>query len=275
MVESATLPPIPGSDRPQEVAVLPESSELRGDGARPAVPPHPGRFVALEGGEGAGKSTQAHRLAESLQARGYEAVVTREPGATPVGARIRRLLLDPDVELTDEAEALLYAADRAEHVARVVRPALERGSVVISDRYVDSSVAYQGYGRGLDPATVLRLSRWATADLLPDLTVLLDLPVEDGMARARARGAAAGERTDRLEAEAREFHERIRAGFLQLVADDPARYAVVDATGQPDDVAAAVLHAVEPTLPAASAAVSGPGPAAGSPAGRASGSMSS
>jgi dTMP kinase len=230
--------------------VLPEIwRAVRGGYLRPAVPPHRGRFVALEGGEGAGKSTQAERLAAALRELGHEVVVTREPGDTPVGRRIRGLLLDPETELTDQAEALLYAADRAEHVARVVRPALERGAVVITDRYVDSSVAYQGYGRGLDPATVLRLSRWATDELLPDLTVLLDLPVEEGMARARARGRLAGEVTDRMEAEAREFHERIRQGFLRLVADDSPRYALVNAAQPPEDVAVAVLRAVEPTLP--------------------------
>lgn len=209
---------------------------------------HPGLFLALEGGEGAGKSTQAERLAAALRARGHEVVVTREPGATPVGEQIRRLLLDPDTELTDEAEALLYAADRAEHVARVVRPALERGAVVLTDRYVDSSVAYQGHGRGLDPAMVLRVSRWATAGLRPDLTVLLDLPVDEGMARARARGRALGGPVDRLESEAREFHERIRQGFLHLVAEEPSRYALLDATRSADEVAESVLRAVVPLL---------------------------
>lgn len=206
------------------------------------------RFFALEGGEGAGKSTQADRLAAALRERGHDVLVTREPGNTPLGAQLRRLLLDPAIDLSDRAEALLYAADRAEHVARVVRPALERGEHVISDRYVDSSIAYQGYGRGLGPAPIRRLSRWATAALLPDLTVLLDLPVEDGMARARARGRAAGTETDRLEAEARGFHQRIRAGFLELVAADPERYALVDAAREPDEVALDVLTAVERAL---------------------------
>jgi dTMP kinase len=206
--------------------------------------PQRGCFVALEGGEGAGKSTQAELLATALRERGHEVLVTREPGNTAVGARLRQLLLDPAVELTDEAEALLYAADRAEHVARVVRPALERGDVVVTDRYVDSSIAYQGYGRGLGPDAIGHLSQWATAGLLPDLTVLLDLPVDEGMARARARGRAAGLETDRLEAEARVFHERIRQGFLELVAADSPRYALVDATRGPDDVAADVLEAV-------------------------------
>ncbi|HSP37894.1 MAG TPA: dTMP kinase [Frankiaceae bacterium] len=238
-------------DRPG-VAVLPEIwKAVRGGYLRPAVPPYEGRFLALEGGEGAGKSTQAERLAAHLRELGHEVIVTREPGDTAVGQHLRRLLLDPTVEVTDETEALLYAADRAEHVARVVRPALERGAIVITDRYVDSSIAYQGYGRGLNPETISRISRWATSELLPDLTVLLDLPVDEGMARARARGRASGMETDRMEAETREFHERIRKGFLRLVAEDSPRYALVNAAQSPDDVAAAVRRAVEPTLPPA------------------------
>ncbi|MDQ1633279.1 MAG: dTMP kinase [Frankiaceae bacterium] len=227
----------PASDGEAEIATVSPSPAVRR-----------GRFLALEGGEGAGKSTQAERLADDLRRLGHEVVVTREPGATTVGAALRQLLLDPDAQLTDRTEALLYAADRAEHVARVVRPALEHGAVVITDRYVDSSVAYQGYGRGLDPAIVLQLSRWATGDLVPDLTVLLDLPVADGLARARARGRLAGAPTDRIEAETRAFFERIRAGFRQLHDTAPERYALIDAAADPDEVAAAVRHAVQQVL---------------------------
>ncbi len=216
----------------------------------PAVAARRGVFLALEGGEGAGKSTQAERLADDLRRLGHEVVVTREPGATDVGATLRGLLLDPDTELTDRTEALLYAADRAEHVARVVRPALERGAVVVTDRYVDSSVAYQGHGRGLDPEMVLHVSYWATGGLVPDLTVLLDLPVADGLARARARGRLAGAVTDRIEAETRAFFERIRAGFRELADAAPARYALVDASAGVDDVAAAVRRAVRQVVPA-------------------------
>jgi dTMP kinase len=237
-------------DRPG-VAVLPEIwKALRGGYLRPAVPPHNGRFIALEGGEGAGKSTQADRLADWLREQGHQVLVTREPGDTALGQQLRRLLLDPTVAVTAETEALLYAADRSEHVALVVRPALDRGDIVITDRYVDSSVAYQGFGRGLDPETISRISRWATSELLPDLTVLLDLPVDDGMARARARGRATGLETDRMEAETREFHERIRKGFLQLVAEDSPRYALVNAAQEQDQVAADVRAAVERVLPA-------------------------
>jgi dTMP kinase len=175
-------------------------------------------------------------------------LVTREPGDTPVGQQIRRMLLDPTIELTDEAEALLYAADRAEHVARIVRPALERGTIVLTDRYIDSSVAYQGYGRGLPPETILQISRWATSELLPDLTVLLDLPAEEGMRRAQARGRASGLATDRIEGETCEFHDRIRRGFLRLAAEDSLRYALVDASRSRDEVADAVRRAVEPML---------------------------
>lgn len=209
-----------------------------------------GYFLALEGGEGAGKSTQAALLARWLRDRGHEVVVTREPGATAVGARVRALLLglDPAVPVGEavepRTEALLYAADRAEHVARVVRPGLARGAIVVSDRYVDSSIAYQGHARGMDPDQVARLSDWATEGLLPDLTVLLDLPVGSGRTRLAARGG-----TDRLEQEADAFHERVRDGFRQLAAAAPERYAVIDAAGAADAVAALVQAAVAPAIP--------------------------
>ncbi len=212
---------------------------------RPGRASRPGIFVALEGGEGAGKSTQIQLLAAWLADRGHDVVVTREPGATPAGERIRALLLDPTTELDEHAEALLYAADRAEHAARVVRPALARGTVVLSDRYIDSSVAYQGYGRGLDPDVVSRISRWATGELVPDLTVLLDLPVAAARQRLLARGG-----TDRLESEADAFHERVRSGFRRVAAADPARYAVVDGSAEVEQVAEQVRGAVEQLLPA-------------------------
>jgi dTMP kinase len=212
---------------------------------RPGRASRPGIFVALEGGEGAGKSTQIQLLAAWLADRGHDVVVTREPGATPAGERIRALLLDPTTELDEHAEALLYAADRAEHAARVVRPALARGTVVLSDRYIDSSVAYQGYGRGLDPDVVSRISRWATGELVPDLTVLLDLPVAAARQRLLARGG-----TDRLESEADAFHERVRSGFRRVAAADPARYEVVDGSAEVEQVAEQVRGAVEQLLPA-------------------------
>ncbi len=199
-----------------------------------------GHFLAFEGGEGTGKTTQLKVLADALTEQGFEVVLTHEPGDSPVGARLRELLLDPATQVTAQTEALLYAADRAEHVAHVIAPAMRRGAIVISDRYIDSSIAYQGFGRGLDLEEVIRTSRWATGGLLPDLTLVLDLPVEEGLRRARGRSG----RADRLEAEALDFHERVRAGFLELAKAEPQRYAVIAATGAPDQVAEPIRAAV-------------------------------
>jgi dTMP kinase len=193
-----------------------------------------GCFIAFEGGEGAGKSTQEARLAVSLAQRGHAVVRTREPGGTPAGEAIRHVLLSPDFEgLDPRAEALLFAAARGEHVARVIRPALARGDVVICDRYLDSSVAYQGFGRGLGPKRVRDLNLWATDDLLPDLTVVLDIDPEVGLARFEQR--------DRLEAEPMEYHRAVRAAFLSLADAEPDRYLVVDATDDPAVIADAIL----------------------------------
>ncbi|MCZ7415139.1 MULTISPECIES: dTMP kinase [unclassified Streptomyces] len=202
-----------------------------------------GFFIALEGGDGAGKSTQAEALAEWIRGKGHEVVVTREPGATPLGKRLRSIVLDvSSAGLSDRTEALLYAADRAEHVETVVRPALERGAVVITDRYVDSSVAYQGAGRELSPSEIARISRWATDGLVPHLTVLLDISPET----ARERFTEA---PDRLESESSGFHQRVRAGFLALAAADPARYLVVDAGQEPESVTGVVRHRLDQVLP--------------------------
>jgi dTMP kinase len=201
-----------------------------------------GLFVAFEGGEGAGKSTQARLLADQLRADGFEVVVTFEPGATDIGANLRKVLLDrKSVGLSPESEALLYAADRAQHVREVVRPALMRGAIVVTDRYVDSSLAYQGAGRALADADVRRLSTWATGGLMPDLTVVLDLPPEVGL---RRRGGPA----DRLEDESLDFHRRVRAMFLQLASHDRARYLVLDATEDSDRVHHAVTKRIKPLL---------------------------
>jgi dTMP kinase len=211
-----------------------------------------GFFLAFEGGEGAGKSTQTRLLADWFAARGYEVVVTREPGATPVGQRLRQLLLDPDTgELSPRAEALLYASDRAEHVASVIRPALARGAVVITDRYVDSSLAYQGAGRDLSMGEVERLSSFATSGLKPDVTVLLDLRVEDGLARAVSRDDG----PDRLEAESLEFHQRVRDAFRELANTAPDRYLVVDASLPPDVIHRLIVRRLEPVVPPASSTV--------------------
>jgi len=190
-----------------------------------------GVFVVLEGGEGAGKSTQLALLAEWVRTRGLPAVVTREPGGTTIGSELRRLLLDRDtVGLSSRAEALLYAADRAQHAAEVIYPALLRGAVVISDRYVDSTLAYQGGGRALSQLELSRLSRWATGNLVPDLTVLLDVDPRVGLARA------SGGVADRIEQEAVEFHQRVRETFRELAARAPHRYLVVDASLAADQV---------------------------------------
>ncbi|MFF2524035.1 dTMP kinase [Streptomyces liangshanensis] len=219
-------------------------------GADPAqAPAASGFFLAVEGGDGAGKSTQVEALAEWIRGKGHEVVVTREPGATPVGKRLRSILLDvSSAGLSNRAEALLYAADRAEHVDSVVRPALERGAIVISDRYIDSSVAYQGAGRDLSPTEIARISRWATDGLVPHLTVLLDVSPET----ARERFTEA---PDRLESEPAEFHERVRSGFLTLAAADPARYLVVDAGQEPAAVTTVVRHRLDQMLPLSEAEV--------------------
>lgn len=219
-------------------------------GGDPAVAPAAtGFFLVLEGGDGAGKSTQVEALAEWIRAKGHEVVVTREPGATPVGKRLRSILLDvSSAGLSNRAEALLYAADRAEHVDSVVRPALERGAIVISDRYIDSSVAYQGAGRDLAPTEIARISRWATSGLVPHLTVLLDVAPET----ARERFTEA---PDRLESEPPEFHTRVRSGFLTLAAADPSRYLVVDAGQEPETITTVVRHRLDHLLPLSEAEV--------------------
>ncbi len=222
---------------------------VRGDLATPQPPQSAGFFIVIEGGEGAGKSTQLRMLAEWLGERGHsDVVVTAEPGGTPAGRRLRELLLDPATgALAPQTEALLYAADRAQHVAEVVRPALDRGAVVVSDRYVDSSLAYQGAGRTLPADDVDRLSRWATGALVPDLTILLDVDPVVGLRRV-------GDHPDRIEAESVEFHRRVREGFLTLSRREPERYLVVDASRPPAEVHAHIrTRVVEVLAPEAAA----------------------
>ncbi|HEU5420195.1 MAG TPA: dTMP kinase [Streptosporangiaceae bacterium] len=224
------------------------AAALRGEDApQPpsAVPDEPrrGRLLALEGGEGAGKSTQARLLAIWLRDQGYDVVATHEPGATKVGMRLRALLLDTShAGLSARAETLMYAADRAEHVASVIAPALERGAIVVTDRYVDSTLAYQGAGRELPVAEVAELNEWATGGLQPDLTFLLDLPAAEGLGR-RARSG------DRLEAEPAAFHQRVRAGFLARAKADPDRYVVLDASREPGDLSREIQYRVREMLP--------------------------
>ena len=203
-----------------------------------------GLWITLEGGDGAGKTTQASLLERWLRGEGRTVVRTREPGGTEVGVLIRDIVLHHRGDVAPRAEALLYAADRAHHVATLVRPALARGEIVIQDRYLDSSVAYQGAGRVLDAAQIRDLSLWATEDALPDLTVLLDLDP----ASARARLDADDKPFDRLEAEQADFHARVRKAFLELAAAEPERFLVLDATLPADDLAAAVRARVAALL---------------------------
>ena len=202
-----------------------------------------GLFVCFEGGEGAGKSTQSRLLHDWLVERGETVVLTFEPGDTAVGKELRRIVLDPATgELSHRTEALLYAADKAEHVDSVVLPALDRGEVVITDRYVDSKLAYQGAGRTLDVAEVEAVARWATGNLRPHLTVVLDLAPQTGLGRFEER--------DRIEVQSLEFHQRVRHGFLDLAAADPDHYLVLDARAPVDEIAAAVRERVESMLEA-------------------------
>jgi len=200
-----------------------------------------GVFVVFEGGDGVGKTTQVDRLCAWLADAGLEVLKTFEPGDTTVGAMIRRIVLDPATgEMSPRAEALLYAADKAQHIFSVVRPALERGAVVVCDRYVDSMLAYQGAGRVLELADVERIARWATEDLRPDLTVVLDAELSDGI-HAKAQ-------KDRLESAGDVFHERTRHFFMELARRDPERYLVLNARASRDEIAAEVVARIVPLL---------------------------
>ncbi|MDO5025134.1 MAG: dTMP kinase [Trueperella sp.] len=200
-----------------------------------------GLFLSFEGGDGSGKSTQAELLAQRLAARGYEVVLTREPGGTELGQEIRQLLLHGG-HVAPRAEALLYAADRAQHVATKILPALQRGAVVITDRYLDSSLAYQGAARDLGAEQILELSEWATGGLLPRRTILLDVDAQTAAERV-------GPDRDRLEAAGASFHEAVRQEFLALAAAAPDRFLVLNAALPKSEIAAAILAAIEPLLP--------------------------
>jgi dTMP kinase len=204
-----------------------------------------GLFIAFEGGDGAGKSTQAARLAETLESRGLSVLRTREPGGTPIGEKLRALVLDHGHGHIDaRTEALIFAASRAAHAEQVIRPALERGGIVLTDRYIDSSVAYQGAGRGLGAEAVRSLNEWATSGLEPQLTVLLD--VEPDLGRSRRTAGDAGE--DRMESEADHFHAQIRAAFLKLAEDRPEAYLVLPARLPVDELAGRILARVDALL---------------------------
>ena len=211
------------------------------NGSAPAPPP--GLLIAFEGGEGSGKTTQGRLIAIWLRELGYDVVATHEPGATKIGMRLRALLLDTaHTGMSPHAEALMYAADRAEHVASVIAPALERGAIVLTDRYVDSSLAYQGAGRNLPVDEIARFNWWATGGRTPDLTILLDMDPMAGLSR-RARSA------DRLEAEPADFHLRVRAGFQALARAEPGRYLVLDADRPADAITRDIQDRIRELLP--------------------------
>ncbi|MFB4320094.1 dTMP kinase [Actinomadura sp. 21ATH] len=217
----------------------PEQAESGG----PTVIRDRGVFIAFEGGEGAGKTTQARLAAIWLRDHGYDVIATHEPGATKIGMRLRAMLLDRETTgLSSRAETLLYAADRADHVANVIRPALERGSIVVSDRYVDSSLAYQGFGREQDVSEIARVNAWAIGGLLPDLTVLLEVPPETGLGRLASPA-------DRIESEPAEFHDRVRLGFRALAEADPDRYLVVDASRPQAEITREIQYRIREILP--------------------------
>ncbi|TCO83143.1 thymidylate kinase [Plasticicumulans lactativorans] len=210
----------------------------------PDTPRPCGRFITLEGVEGAGKSTQLDALAQALAARGLRVLTTREPGGTALGEELRRVLLAPrDGGMARDAELLLMFAARAEHLERVIRPALARGEWVLCDRFTDATYAYQGGGRGVAPERIAMLEDWVQGGLRPDLTLVLDLPVAQGLARAGRRGAA-----DRFEAETLGFFERVRAVYRERAAAQPARYAVIDAAQSVEAVQARLLDALAPLL---------------------------
>ena len=200
-----------------------------------------GVFITFEGGDGSGKSTQVAKLAETLRQRGLAVVATREPGGTPIAEKIRKVLLDPENhEMGNRTEALLFAAGRAEHVNHLIRPAIARGEIVISDRFMDSSVVYQGMGRGLGVSDVMGLNMWATDNLKPDLTIVLDVESNLGLDRIDTK--------DRIEQASIEMHQKVRQGFLQLASTDPDRYLVINAALGIDEIAAQVLERVDALL---------------------------
>jgi dTMP kinase len=211
--------------------------------SRHEPPTKVGYFVVFEGGEGAGKSTQIEAFTRWLEARGDEVVATREPGGTKIGQRVRDVLLDPELaDMNERAEALLYAADRAQHVAEVIRPNLEQGKIVVSDRFLDSSLAYQGIGRGLGLQQIYDISEWATGGLLPDLVFYMKLDPEVGLERV-------GDDRDRIELEERDFHDRVGAAYMQIAEKYPARFVVLDAGKPPEEVHAEIIKAFEDRVP--------------------------
>jgi len=206
-----------------------------------------GTFISFEGIDGSGKTTQLRRLENDLQARGLDVLATREPGGTPLGIRLRAALLDAHEQVDPLAELLLYAADRAQHVRALVRPALAAGRIVLTDRYADATVAYQGAGRGFSPQLIAEVIQLATGGLMPDITLVFDLPVQTGTSRTRRRAHQTQE-ADRLDAEDAAFHELVRQAYLQLAAAEPQRVQVIDAGGSIDETYARMMEIVLPFL---------------------------
>jgi dTMP kinase len=204
-------------------------------------------FITFEGIDGCGKSTQMRMLASELRLRGLEVVTTREPGGTPLGTRVRKLLLDTDEQVDPLAELLLYAADRAQHVRTLVRPALDSGHFVLSDRYADATTAYQGAGRGFPPELISELIALATGGLMPDLTLIFDLTVDESQRRAQRR-VRKGILQDRLDAEDAAFHTRVRDAYLKIAAAEPERVRVVDASGSVQETHSQVMRIVMPLI---------------------------
>jgi len=212
-------------------------------------------FITFEGIEGCGKTTQIRMLSTALAAAGHRVTLTREPGGCPISDKIRAILLDADNRaMTPTAELLLYAAARAQHISEVITPALDRGEIVLCDRFTDATLAYQGYGRGLDRSTIIQLNTMATAGCRPDLTILIDCAVETGLKRARARIEAAtradtsSTREERFELESRQFHQRVRDGYLALVAEEPQRFIVVNGDDSMEGIAAVITASVTERL---------------------------
>lgn len=202
-----------------------------------------GAFITFEGIDGCGKSTQLRLLASELRMRGLEVISTREPGGTPLGKRLRTVLLDPQIEVDPLAELLLFAADRAQHVRKLLRPAIESGSIVLSDRYADATAAYQGAGRNFTPEMIATVIGIATGGLKPDMTLIFDLPVAECLART-VRRTDGENQTDRLDAEDAAFHTRVRDAYLQLAKSEPARVRVINASGSINETHAHVLDVV-------------------------------
>jgi dTMP kinase len=197
---------------------------------------HPGFFVVFEGGDGAGKSTQVKQLTEKLTKLKETVVITREPGGTELGKKIREILLDQnEFEVSPRMEALLFAADRSINMSQIIKPALEKGNVVIADRHIDSSIAYQGVGRGLGAQTIEEISRWATQEIVPDLTVLLDVDANTGQSRLQTK--------DRLDRESTDFHTKVNQAFRDLAKANPNRYIVIDATKPVEEISDLVFNA--------------------------------